>query len=136
MTSLIAVLLGAYQAFGASVLELAVPISIPLGLTVAGIFAHKKSVPIPFWKCFVAYVMIFFWGTNSHTGPPTEGETVFMVVAFATGMVLSFSSIRDGHWATKIMGLIIFIPLVFLVGSRVLYGLRNWSAVVDYWSGP
>ena len=135
VTSLIACSLGAYKAFGPAIVEFAVPISILLGLIFAGIFAHANNIPVPFWKCFVVYATTFIWGINWHTGPPTENEMAFTAVVFATGIVLSFSAIRDGHWATKIMGLLIFLPMAYSVGFRVYHSLQNWSDIVDYWCG-
>ena len=135
LTSIIAVLLGAYAALGPSIVDLAVPVTILLGLIFTGVCAHKNSLPIPFWKCFVVYILIFFWGTSSHTGPPTDDEMVFTAIVFGTGIVLSFSSIRDGHWATKIMGLLIFVPIAWSICLHAYNALRNWSNVVDYWHG-
>ena len=135
LTSLVAISLGAYAALGPTIFELAVPTAILLGIIFAGISAHKSNVPVPFWKCLTVYALIFFWGTSWHTGPPSDDEMIMMAVVFATGLVLSFSAIRHGHWATKIMGLLIFLPIVWGIGLHAYNALRNWSNIVDYWCG-
>ena len=127
--------LGAFAALGPPVVALGVPISIFLGLIFAGVAAHKNQASIPFWKCTVVYTLLFFWGTSWHTGPPSNEELVFTAFVFATGVVLSFSSIRDGHWATKIMGTLVFLPIAWFIGSHIFRAYRNWSDVVRYWYG-
>ena len=129
-------MLAAYKAFGPGLVEPVVLVALLFGLFFAGTSAHAHNNPIPFWKCVAVYVLVFLWGTSHwHTGHSTNGELVFTAVVVAVGIVVSFSSIRHGDWATKIMASIIFLPATLYTFAVIYHGLRNWNNIIKYWSG-
>lgn len=133
--TLAAVILGVYKIFGANSLGFLVLLGILLGLIFAGILSYRDNLPIPFIKCLVAYFLFFIWGMSTHTGPLSKEEAVYAAVVIGIGLVLSFSSVREGNWATKVMGLIIFFQYASFFCIWLFNGFRSWSNITDYWLG-
>lgn len=135
LTTLTGILLGAYIALGPSMIELVPPTCIVLGLLFAGVRAHQNHHAVPFWKCVAAYTLISVWGFNHHPYPPSDQETIVAILVCAASIVLAGSSILKGHWATKIMGLTVFVPTTFVVLAAIHQASKYEFSIGDYWLG-
>lgn len=134
-TTVSALALGAHAALGAKVIPVLVFCFAVAALTRAGYVAHAEGKGIPFWKSIVAVLAAMFFPPMSRCGP-SENEIIVMAVVVGVCVVFSYSAVRHGHWATKVVGMLVFFPSVAFIAITAFDALRSWSNVVDYWSGP
>ena len=125
--TLAALLLGLYLAIGPASLAIA---SLVL-LVFAGFASHKANAPIPYWKC-VGSGAILFYLLPPLGYQPLHAETILNSIVFAIGVFLVYSSIRHGHWSTRMLGIVVIIPYVFGFYLILQNAIRNWTDNVNY----
>ena len=105
------------------------------GVAYVGYAAHAYEKAVPFWKCFVAGACLIVDPGVHRYWYLSDTEIIVTAVLSAAGAVLAFSAVWHGHWATKIFGVIVFLPFAMLIANTLYGATQSWSNVFEYWSG-
>ena len=127
----IAVALGLFQTIGFYVHFL-----LLLGVVIAvGVSSHKADRVVPFWQCVGAGLIAFFLVTNLSLRFWTEQDVVGYAVLIGFGLWFSYSSIRRGYWATKLLSVPFAIFYMFIMYGIAALVIFHWDFICDYWFG-
>ena len=107
------------------------------GLVATGVEAYKAGKSFPFWQCISAMTLSLLLPAqvSSRYGDMSYESAVTRAGLLGIAVVLAFSAIRNGHWATKIAALFVFIPFSLLIFAIIMVGISNWPDVWRYWTG-
>ena len=107
LTSVVAVLFGLRNAIGLWVIPV---VFIGLFIVVGGL-AQNSGLLRPFWAAIGSAVLFVFALPILNSKSPATVEIIFGCIFFGVGLNLAYCSVRDGHWATRWIGLVLVSAL-------------------------
>ena len=129
LTAISAVIATAFANFGLGF----VPVGLGLAFLTAGHAAHANAKLIPFWKAMIP-IALFMFLLPIESRYQSDEEVILSAFLIGVSAVCSCSAVRHGHWATKIIGAVVFVPIVAFISVTLYDGFCSWSNVVYYWS--
>ena len=130
LTTVVALFIAVVPLLGAAVIPL-----FGFGLLiVVGVLAHGNNSALAFWAATGGFLMLFPLLSTLGLYVPRDSEVIAGCLIFGIGIYLAYYSIRHGHWATVVLGVLVISPYLFYLCAAVLQGLENWQDIVAYWA--
>ena len=131
LTTVVALLIGIVPLLGVAIIPL-------IGLTLLFVvcaFAHANKLAIPFWAAIGGFAILVILLPPLGLFAPSNDEAVISCFMFGAGIYLAYYSIRNGHWATRWVGLVVIAHYLFVLLMLSIQTLETWPRILDYWFG-